>query len=110
MKEKNLKIIQGDSFYLTLVKHDKEGTQVDFETGEEIAFSAKKNLNQAEYDIHSTNITLTEGKIVLALTPTDTEVKLGTYYYDIQYKTLNNDVYTLLKGELEIVWEVTDNE
>ena len=29
-------------------------------------------------------------------------------YYDIQYTTNNKDVYTLVKGELEITWEVTD--
>ena len=109
MKEKDLKIIQGDSFYFTLNKLDKEGEEIGFEEGEEIVFSAKKNLKQATYDIHSTNITLTdEDKIILYLSPVDTNVNLGTYYYDIQYKTLNDDIYTLLKGELEIVWEVTD--
>lgn len=36
MKEKDLQIIQGYSFYVTLTKYDKEGDQVDFENGEEI--------------------------------------------------------------------------
>ena len=110
MKEKDLQIIQGDSFYVTLNKYDKEGDQVDFENGEEITFSARKNLNQTDYDIQSRKVTLNEGKAILYLSPVDTEVKLGEYYYDIQYKTQNQDVYTLMKGTLEIVWEVTDNE
>ena len=109
MKEKDLKLIQGDSFYLTLNKLDKEGNEIGFVEGEEIVFSAKKNLKQPEYDIHSDKMTLTEeGKIILYLSPVDTNIKLGTYYYDIQYKTLNKDIYTLVKGELEVVWEVTD--
>lgn len=109
MKEKDLTLIQGDSFYLTLNKLDKEGEEIGFVDGEEIVFSAKKNLKQSEYDIYSDNITLTEeNKIILYLSPIDTNIKLGTYYYDIQYKTLNNDIYTLVKGELEVVWEVTD--
>lgn len=109
MKEKDLTLIQGDSFYLTLNKLDKEGDEIGFVEGEEIVFSAKKNLKQLEYDIYSDNMTLTEeGKIILYLSPVDTNVKLGTYYYDIQYKTLNEDIYTLVKGELEVVWEVTE--
>jgi len=109
MKEKDLTLIQGDSFYLTLNKLDKEGEEIGFVEGEEIVFSAKKNLKQSEYDIYSDKMTLTEeNKIILYLSPIDTNIKLGTYYYDIQYKTLNNDIYTLVKGELEVVWEVTD--
>lgn len=109
MKEKDLTLIQGDSFYLTLNKLDKEGEEIGFVEGEEIVFSAKKNLKQSEYDIYSNKMTLTEeNKIILYLSPIDTNIKLGTYYYDIQYKTLNNDIYTLVKGELEVVWEVTD--
>ncbi len=109
MKEKDIQIIQGDSFYLTVTKYDDEGDEIMFEEGEEIAFSARRNLKQREYDIHSEKMTLTEdGKIILYLSPTDTEVRLGTYYYDVQYKTKNKDIYTLVKGELEIVWEVTD--
>lgn len=109
MKEKDIQIIQGDSFYLTVTKYDDEGDEIMFEEGEEIVFSARRNLKQQEYDIHSEKMTLTEdGKIILYLSPTDTEVRLGTYYYDVQYKTINKDIYTLVKGELEIVWEVTD--
>jgi len=109
MKEKNIQIVQGDSFYLTVTKYDDEGDEIMFEEGEEIVFSARRNLKQTEYDIHSEKMILTEdGKIILYLSPTDTEVRLGTYYYDVQYKTINKDIYTLVKGELEIVWEVTD--
>ena len=109
MKEKDLKLIQGDSFYLTLNKLDKEGNEIGFVEGEEIVFSAKNNLKQPEYDIYSNKMTLTEeGKIILYLSPVDTNIKLGTYYYDIQYKTLNEDIYTLVRGELEITWGVTN--
>lgn len=109
MKEKNLQIIQGDSFYLTVTKSDSAGGQVEFSNTDKIVFSAKKNLKQLDYDIYSDKMTLTEeGKIILYLSPNDTNIKLGTYYYDIQYTTDNNDVYTLLKGELEITWGVTD--
>lgn len=108
MTEKNLQIIQGDSFYLTVTKLDSEGDQLEFNSSDKIVFSAKKNLKQLDYDIYSDKIYIVDGKIILYLSPKDTNIKLGTYYYDIQYTTDNNDVYTLVKGELEITWEVTD--
>ena len=108
MKEKNLQIIQGDSFYLTVTKSDSANGQVEFNNTDKIVFSAKKNLKQLDYDIHSDKIYVVDGKIILYLSPNDTNIKLGTYYYDIQYTTDNNDVYTLLKGELEITWGVTN--
>ena len=106
--EKDLQMIQGDTCYLTVTKLDDEGEQVDFETGEVVVFSAKKNLNQEDYDIHSANATLTDGLMIIKLSSQDTNVRLGEYYYDIQYTDLSGDIYTLVKGMLEITWEVTD--
>ncbi len=108
MTEKNLQITQGDSFYITVTKSDAEGSQLELNSSDKIVFSAKKNLKQPDYDIHSDKTHIVGGKIILYLSPNDTNIKLGTYYYDIQYTNANNDVYTLVKGELEITWEVTD--
>ena len=106
--EKDMQIIQGDTCYLTITKLDDEGDQSDFENGEVVVFSAKKNLKQEDYDIHSENATLIDGQMIIRLSSQDTNIKLGEYYYDIQYTDLAGDIYTLVKGTLEITWEVTE--
>lgn len=103
-----MQIIQGDTCYLTITKLDDEGDQSDFENGEVVVFSAKKNLKQEDYDIHSENATLIDGQMIIRLSSQDTNIKLGEYYYDIQYTDLAGDIYTLVKGTLEITWEVTN--
>ena len=50
---KDLTINQGDSCYLNITKEDESGEKINFETGEVVKFSAKKNLKQKEYDIES---------------------------------------------------------
>ena len=106
--EKDMQIIQGDTCYLTITKLDDAGDQSDFENGEVVVFSAKKNLKQEDYDIHSENATLIDGQMVIELTPEQTNIALGDYYYDIQYVNLAKDVYTLVKGTLTIDWDVSD--
>ena len=106
--EKDMQIIQGDTCYLTITKLDDAGNQSDFETGEVVKFSAKKNLKQKEYDIESANATLVDGQMIIELTPEQTNIALGDYYYDIQYVNLAKDVYTLVKGTLTIDWDVSD--
>lgn len=47
------------------------------------------------------------GKYRVRVAPEDTEsVELGTYYYDLQIGK-NSDVFTILKGVLEIEYDVT---
>ena len=66
---KDLTINQGDSCYLTITKEDESGEKINFETGEVVKFSAKKNLKQKEYDIESANATLVDGEMIIELTP-----------------------------------------
>ena len=105
---KDLTINQGDSCYLNITKEDENGEKINFETGEVVKFSAKKNLKQKEYDIESANATLVNGEMIIELTPEQTNIALGDYYYDIQYVNLAKDVYTLVKGTLTIDWDVSD--
>lgn len=101
-------INRGDSCYITVIKTDSAGTQIDFVEGDKVILSAKKNLKQENYDIQSELATLTNGQMVIYLEPNDTNISLGEYYYDIQYTDLNNDIYTLSKGKITIEWEVTE--
>lgn len=103
-------IIRGDSCYITVTKKNDAGEQINFIETDVLVFSAKKKLNQSEYDIHSTKFTLNEGKAIIELSSTDTDVPDGEYYYDVQYTNELNDVYTLIKGILTVDWDVTTNE
>lgn len=106
---KNLNINQGDSVYLTINHLDEDNeTIIPFEEGDILILSAKKKLNQKNYDIQSEPALLIEGALVIELTPQDTDVPLGDYYYDIQLTNVAQDVYTIVKGILTVDWDVTD--
>lgn len=109
MLSDTIEIIQGDSKYFTVVKQDDEGVQVDFIPGDKVTFSVKKNLKSTEYLITKESTTINDGKIIIYLEPSDTNVPLGdNYYYDFQYEDFLGDIYTLAKGTAEVVWEVTN--
>lgn len=109
MLSDTIEIIRGDSKYFTIVKQDEDGVQVDFEVGDSVTFSMKKNIKAIDATITKTSTTITDGKIVIYLEPTDTEVPLyDNYYYDFQYEDANGDIYTLARGTAQVVWEVTN--
>lgn len=103
-------IIKGDSYYISVTLVDEDNNTVDFQQGDVLTFSVKKKLKQPEYDIQVKNIVTTEGDTIIEITPHDTNIREGNYYYDIEYKDTNADVYTLVRGILTIDWEVTQNE
>jgi len=47
------------------------------------------------------------GLATLTLTSTDTEVDIGKYYYDIQYKSGTGTITTLVASTIEILQDVT---
>ena len=105
----NLTINQGDSCYLTIMHlSDDNETVIPFEEGDTIIFSAKKKLNQNNYDIQSEPAHLVDGSLIIELTPEDTNIALGEYYYDIQLTNVAQDVYTIVKGILTIDWDVSE--
>lgn len=105
---KNISINQGDSLYLTLSKYNDEGDEVGFNSTDILKLTAKRNLNQKTYDIESNNARIVDGKAIIELAPSQTNIRLGDYYYDIEYQNENLDRYTLIKGTLAIEWDVTD--
>lgn len=105
---KNLTINQGDSCYITVIKEDDEGNKINFEETDVVKMSVKRNLNQKDYDIQSANATLKDGEMIIELTPEQTNIRTGDYYYDIEYVDGGLDKYTLVKGTLTIDWDVTD--
>lgn len=59
-------------------------------------------VNRIDYDSETDTLTYS-----VRVRPEDTaELTAGRYYYDLQI-TVNNDILTLMKGRLNIEWEVT---
>lgn len=101
----NLAMIRGDTFAFGV---EIEGLDQDLETA---YFSCKKSANDTEYIFQKTitdGISKVEtGKYRVRVAPTDTkDIKAGSYRYDLQIG-VNGDIFTVLKGEIAIMEDIT---
>lgn len=76
-------------------------------------FSCKRNYQDEYYVFQKqlgNGITAGEdGKYIVRIAPEDTEnLSAGMYCYDLEVG-VNNDVYTILRGDFEIISEITSN-
>lgn len=106
--EKDIKMTRGDSFGFNFKVADGEGTTVTLDA---CHFSVKKNPDDENY-IFQKNLDrgirrLDDGEYYVKIEPEDTaNLEQFGYYYDLQCK-IGNDVFTFLKGKLDIKWDVT---
>ena len=78
-----------DACYFTIKEHPEDDTY----------------LVQKKLDDGITKVST--GSYRVRVAPEDTKkLNLGTYYYDLEVG-LNSDVYTLLKGKLQLTYDVT---
>lgn len=75
-------------------------------------FSVKKQYYDDDYVFQKSlgnGITEIEpGKIRVRIAPEDTRTEdLGVYLYDLQIG-IGNDIYTVMRGELKIAYEITE--
>jgi len=110
-KTYNLRITKKDTKSYALTFEDVEGVAIDI-TGWTLYFTVKANLSDSDEDaIISKDVTLhtdpTNGKTKVTVTSDDTDHEPGNYYYDFQFKKLDNSVTTFLKGHYIIKHEVT---
>lgn len=73
-------------------------------------FSCKKDLSDTTYLFQKSigdGITKTEDGYTVRVAPEDTEnADLGQYFYDLEIQ-VNNDTFTVLKGILNLTFDVT---
>ena len=109
-----LLIKRGDSWSRILCfEYHPSHAPIDL-TGWEIRFTVKKNISDLDSAAVISKIINTfsnpiGGEAELALTPTDTAQEIRSYVFDIQVKTNNNEIYTVLDGLLTITQDVTQN-
>lgn len=108
----DLTIIRGDTEDIGFeLKND--GVAVDL-TGSSVYFTAKPALT-ADNDDNTAVIQVevishtdpTNGITVIPLTPSDTDVTPGTYYYDIQIKSATGVITSIKHRQLEVIADVT---
>ena len=105
-----LQVKRGDSKSYALKFRTTDGVYVDI-TGWIIFFTVKENACQVDDDaiiqkdviVHSNP---TEGETNIELTPTDTD-HTGNYVFDIQYKTNNGAVKTIIEGVITFEEDIT---
>lgn len=104
--ETNLTMTRGDTLAFAVEIEGLEGQDLDT-----VKFSCKTDPDDQAYVFQKTledGISKVEaGKYRVRVAPEDTEdAELGKYYYDLQIG-LNSDIYTIMKGKLELTWEAT---
>lgn len=105
-QETNLQMVTGDTLAFGV---EIEGLTQDLE---EAYFSAKVDPESEEYIFSKTlqnGITKVDtGKYRVRVAPEDTaDVQAGTYYYDLRIG-INSDIYTIMRGKLKMVFDVTE--
>lgn len=103
--EQNITMVRGDtlSFGMEFEDLDQDLTSA--------YFSVKKSYSDSSYTLQKSlgsGITKVEtGKYRVRVAPSDTaNVDAGNYFYDLQVSA-NSDVFTILRGMLTILPEVT---
>lgn len=107
MCEKLITMVKGDTLSFGMLFEDLEQ---DLDSA---FFSCKTGYEAATYIFQKTlgdGITKTDtGKYVVRVAPADTvNVEPGNYYYDLQVG-VNGDKFTIMRGVITIVDEVTTN-
>lgn len=105
----DLTITQGDEKAYNLA-FKSGNTPLDI-TGATLVMTVKRSLSD-DAVITKTVTAHTDaeaGETTVTLSPTDTDLPLGKYFYDMQISGGTVSKKTVLKGTLEIVWQVTED-
>ncbi len=108
---KDLKMTRGDTFKRQIKLEKQDHSEIDLSGITEIYFSVKANVHDKECLFQkalNNGIAITNNIIEITIDSKDTAgLDFDTYCYDLQI-TLNGSIYTILKGNFIIDWEVTN--
>ena len=105
MADQNITMVSGDTLSYNVIVKDQSGEPVTV-TG--ATFKAKKNLEDVSPAISlslGSGITQDDGVLTVRIAPADTSSLVGFLYYDMNI-TVDGDVFTLMKGMLQIEADV----
>ena len=101
----NIQLVRGDTLSFVF---EIEGLDVDLTTA---YFTVKENPDD-ESPVFEKSLTngiskVTTGKYLVKVAPTDTKyLDINNYSYDLEI-SVGNDVYTVMKGTLKLVQDIT---
>jgi len=106
-----LEIKRGDSWSRIIYFEDASNARIDI-TGWTVFFTMKAKADDLDAAaIISKTITVfsdpTSGEAEISLTSTDTAQVIGSYLFDLQIKTNNNEIYTVLEGIINITQDIS---
>lgn len=109
---RNLKMVKGDSYNAQLqIKVNDVPQDI---TGDTVTFTLKKNLNADDSEatfqqVITVHTDPTQGITTLQIPKTESSAfTVRDYYYDIQWTQASGENTTILRGTMEVSWEVTD--
>ena len=114
MEHKDLEIVKNTTRIYELIIKNKETRIVDDITGWAVYFIAKENMKDSDtgapiYKKVTSHVDAVNGETKITLTPTDTDITAGNYYYAISYKDDEGNEEVLYWGKLKISETVHKN-
>lgn len=107
MENKNITMTRGDTLAFNVFVTDQKGDIIEVDSAD---FTCKKLGTDESNIFHKSlgaGITQFDDCLAVRVAPEDTrEVNAGQYFYDMQIG-FNDDIFTILKGVLEIEQDVT---
>lgn len=104
MENENIKMVRGDTLSFGIVLYG------DVQTLDSAFFTCKKDYNDSPVFQKSLGDGISEvdeGEYAVRVAPEDTkDLEVGKYYYDVQVGN-GDDVFTVLRGILEIEYDVS---
>jgi hypothetical protein len=89
---------QGDSFALNLQINDENGP-VDL-SGAELSMQVRNSDDLLMFEVQGTTVSSEEGKMVILLTPGQTNIAVGEYKCDIQLLGSDGSVNTIFPANI----------
>ena len=94
-------VFNKDSKVMKIVAKDTAGFVIALDnylldTGDEVLFTVNNELEKEEYILQKRITEFSDHKALIHLTPTDTDIVPGDYYYDIQINTADGRVDTVI--------------
>ena len=105
---KNLNIFRGDTRTIVITITDSDKDAFDL-TGYIATFTAKSGITEMISTEQACTTAPTTGIESIVLSSEDTDVAIGTYYFDIQVENTDDPpiVYTVMIGRLMIERDIT---
>jgi hypothetical protein len=106
-------IIDNDTNTMTIVKKDTASFDVALEnysldSGDTVTFTVAKELEQETPDLQIVVADFIDGVAMVAITSEDSNLEVGTYYYDIQVNTRDGRVDTIVgPAKFKVIGGVT---